>query len=102
MTGAWRQESIRVSWVPLHLRSRAYHLCTHTYLTAIFLGLPRVSWYQKGKTDLDFIEAGDSGISWAIYKFALCSRQITMPAPHHLVFYRPDVLSAAQPTALKH
>jgi len=30
------------------------------------------------------------------------SRQITMPAPHHSVFYRPDALPAAQPTALKH
>ena len=26
----------------------------------------------------------------------------TMPAPHHSVFYRPDALPAAQPTASKH
>jgi len=32
----------------------------------------------------------------------VCSRQITMPAPHHSVFYRPDALAAAQPTASKH
>jgi len=25
-----------------------------------------------------------------------------MPAPHHSVFYRPDALPAAQPTASKH
>ena len=31
-----------------------------------------------------------SGISWAICKSAPRSRQITMPAPHHSVFYRPD------------
>ena len=43
-----------------------------------------------------------SGISWAICKFAPRSRQITMPAPHHSVFYRPDALPAAQPTASKH
>ena len=43
-----------------------------------------------------------SGISWAICKSALHSRQITMPAPHHSVFYRPDALPAAQPTASKH
>jgi len=43
-----------------------------------------------------------SGISWAKCKSALCSRQITMPAPHHSVFYRPDALPAAQPTASKH
>jgi len=29
------------------------------------------------------------------------SRQITTPAPHHSVFYRPDALSAAQPTVSK-
>ena len=28
----------------------------------------------------------DSGISWAICKSALRSRQITTPAPHHFVF----------------
>jgi len=27
---------------------------------------------------------------------------ITMPAPHQSVFYRPDALPAAQPTASKH
>jgi len=27
-----------------------------------------------------------SGISWAIRKSAPCSRQITMPVPHHSVF----------------
>ena len=43
-----------------------------------------------------------SGISWAICNSALCSRQITMPAPHHSVFYRLDALPAAQPTASKH
>jgi len=30
------------------------------------------------------------------------SRQITTPAPHHSVFYRPDALPATQPTASKH
>jgi len=29
-------------------------------------------------------------------------RQITIPAPHHSVFYRPDALPAAQKTASKH
>jgi len=42
-----------------------------------------------------------SGISWAVCKSASRSRQITMPAPHHSVFYRPDALFAAQPTASK-
>ena len=43
-----------------------------------------------------------SGISWAICKSAPRSSQITMPVPHHSVFYRPDALPAAQPTASKH
>ena len=43
-----------------------------------------------------------SGISWAICKSARCSRQITTPEPHRSVFYRPDALPAARPTASKH
>ena len=43
-----------------------------------------------------------SGISWAMCKSAPRSRQITTPAPHHSVFYRPDALPAAQPTVSKH
>jgi len=64
-----------------------------------------VSQYQKGKTNLDLLEqetVSGSGISWAICKSASHRRQITMPASHHSVFYRPDVLPAAQPTASKH
>ena len=45
-----------------------------------------MSRYQKGKTNLDFTEARDSGISWAICKSAPSSRQITTPTPHHSVF----------------
>ena len=37
-----------------------------------------------------------SGISWAICKSAPRSRQITMPAPHHSVFYGPHALPADQ------
>ena len=36
---------------------------THTH-TALFLGLPRVSRYEKGKTNLDFTEARDSEWQW--------------------------------------
>ena len=68
----------------------------------------RVSRYQKGKTNLDFTEARDSEWQWhqlghmQVCKSAPCSRQTTTPAPHHSVFYRPDALTAAQPTASKH
>ena len=42
-----------------------------------------------------------SGISWAMCKSAPCRRHIAMPASHHSVFYRPDALPAAKPTASK-
>ena len=35
----------------------------------------QVNWYQKGKTNLDFTEVRESGISWAICKSAPHSRQ---------------------------
>ena len=65
----------------------------------------RVGRYQKGKTNLDITEARDSEWQWhqlGICKSAPRSRQITTPAPHHSVFYRPDALPVTQPTASKH
>jgi len=63
-----------------------------------------VSWYQKSKTNLDFTGARDS--EWQWHQLGMCksaprARQMA-PAPHHSVFYRPDALPAAQPTASKH
>ena len=85
-----------------------YHNTTHTH-THTFNGplsqTTRVSRYQKGKTNLDLLEqetGSGNGISWTICKSASRSRQITTPASHHSVFYRPDALPAAQPTASKH
>jgi len=68
-------------------------------------GTTGVSRYHKGKTIWILLKqeaVSGSGIVWAICKPAPRSRQITMPAPHHSVFYRPDALPAAQPTASKH
>ena len=71
-----------------------------------FSGTTQVSWYQKSKTNLDFTEARDSEWQWhQLGHMQVCtprSRQITTPAPHHPVFYRPDAFPAAQPTASKH
>jgi len=40
---------------------------THTQtFNGPFSGTTQVSQYQKGKTNLDFTKARDSGISWAI------------------------------------
>ena len=76
---------------------------THTFNDPLS-GTTRVSWYQKGKTNLDFTEARDSEWQWNPLGYVqVCtrSRQITTPAPHHSVFYRPDALPAAQPTVSK-
>jgi len=78
---------------------------THTRLTALFLGLPRWAGTRKVKPiwiSLKQQTVSGSGISWAICKSASRSRQMTTPAPHHSVFYRPDALPAAQPTVSKH
>jgi len=65
-----------------------------------------VSRYQKGKTNLDFTaEARDSEWQWRqLGHMQVCTslQTDTTPAPHHSVFYRPDALPAAQPTASKH
>ena len=81
------------------------HTHTHTRLTALCPGLPR--WAGTRKVQLIWIllkqeTVSGIGISWAICKSAPCSRQITMPAPHRSVFYRPDALPAAQPTVSEH
>jgi len=55
-----------------------------------FSGTTRVSLYQKGKTNLDFIEARDSEWQWHhlghMQRCAPRSRQTIMPAPHRSVF----------------
>jgi len=56
-----------------------------------------VSRYQKGKTNQVLLKqetVSGSGISWAICKSALRSRQITTPPSHGSVFYSPDALPA--------
>ena len=78
---------------------------THTRLTALFPGLPGWAGTRKVKPIWILLKqetVSGSGISLAICKSAPCSRQITTPAPHHSVFYRPDALPAAQPTVSKH
>jgi len=75
---------------------------THTSLTALCPGLPGWAGTRKEKQIWILLKqetVSGSGISWAICKSAPRSRQIT---PHRSVFYRPDALPAAQPTATKH
>jgi len=54
---------------------------THTHLTALFPGLSRWAGTRKVTILLKQETASGNGISWAIYKSAPRSRQITMPTP---------------------
>jgi len=79
---------------------------THTLMfNGPFSGTTRVSWYQKGKTNLDFAGARDSEWQWhPLGHMQVC---ISLQTDNHastppLSFYRLDVLPAAQPTVSKH
>ena len=77
----------------------------YNHLTASFPGQPGWAGTRKVKPICILLKqetVSGSGISWAICKSAPRSRQTTTPVPHHSVFYRPDALAAAQPTASKH
>ena len=65
------------------------HTHTHTCLTTLCPGLPGWAGTRKLKPIWILLKqetVSGSGISWAICKSALRSRQITMQAPHHLFF----------------
>ena len=99
---AWSIQQNKNTFLDI-LTTNDWHV--HTRLMALCLGLPRWAGTTKVKPIWILLEqetVSGSGISWAICKSAPRSRQITMPAPHHTVFYRPDALPAAQPTASKH
>jgi len=86
-------------------KTKGGHTHTHTRLTALFLGLPGWAGARKVKPIWILLKqetVSGSSISWAICKSAPRSKQITTPAPHHSVFYRPDALPAAQPTVSEH
>jgi len=74
-----------------------YYYYYHFTALWILSGTTQVIQYQKGKTKPNFLQqetVSGSGISWAICKSAPRPRQITMPTPHHSVFYRSDALPA--------
>jgi len=75
---------------------RQPNINTHTF-NGPLSRTTQVSRYQKGKIWILLKQetVSGSGISWAICKSAPRSRQITMPAPHHSVFYRLDALPAS-------
>ena len=72
----------------------SYLLLLHYYtrLTALCPGLPGWASTRKVKPIWILLKqetVSGSGISWAVCKPAPCSRQITMPAPHHCPSCRP-------------
>jgi len=80
---------------------------THTHpFSGPFSGTTRVSRYQKDKTNLDFTEARDSEWKWhQLGHMQVCTSLQTdnhVSTPPLKLFYRPDALPAAQPTASKH
>jgi len=89
-----------------YFRPRGPKIHTHIHqFNGPLSGTTQVSWYQKSKTNLDLLEqetVSGSGIICAICKSDPHPRHITLPAPQHSVFYRPDSLPATQPTASKH
>ena len=83
--------------------TQGYFPHTHTF-NGFFSGT-QVSLYQKGKTSLDFTKARDSEWQWQqlghtqVCTYLQTDNHASTPP---LVFYRPDALPAAQPTASKH
>jgi len=71
---------------------------THTHpFNGPFLGLPKRASARKVKPISILLKqdtASGSGISWAICKSAPRSRQITMPTPHHSVFFTTNSIKA--------
>ena len=118
----WKNLDIRIKHPKIRLQWNCHSTCVisanmMTRMQAFFSFLylinnnnknnrtTQVSRYQKGKTNLDLSEqevVSGNGISWVICKSAPYPRQITIRAPHHSVFYRPDALPAAQPTVSEH
>jgi len=81
------------------------HTHTHNRLMALCPGLPGWAGTRQVKPIWILLKqetVSGSGISWAVCKSAPRSRQITTPTPYHSVFYRPDAVPAAQPTASEH
>ena len=75
------------------------------HLMALCPGLPGWAGTRKVKPIWILLKqetVSGSGIGWDTCKSAPRSRQITTPAPHHSVFYRPDALLATQPAVSKH
>ena len=80
--------------------SSSTHTHTHTFNGSLS-GTTQVSRYQKGKTNLDFTEARDSGWQWhQLGYMQVCtrSRQTTTPAAHHSYVFLQAGCPSCRPT----
>ena len=68
---------------------------TDTHLAALFPGLPGSAGTEARDSEWQWHQLGHMQV-------CVLLQTDTTPAPHHSVFYRPDALPAAQPTASKH
>ena len=88
------------AWSTLEI---CWGIYTHTF-NGPLSGTTRVSRYQKGKTNLDFIEARDSEWQWhQLGHMQVCNslQTDTTPAPHHSVFLRAGCPSCHPTNSVK-
>jgi len=88
-----------------HPRPAYCHTNKHPF-SGLFSKTTWASWHQNCTNHSGFYwskrQWGGSGISRTICKsFAHSVRQITTPAAHQSIFYRPDALPDSQPTVSK-
>ena len=77
------------------------HTHTHTRLTALFLGLPRWASSRKVKPMWILLKQETVASAGPYASLHLAPDRQSHQHPTTLVFYRPDTLPAAQPTASK-
>ena len=66
----------------------------------LFGQLDRISWTSDSEAGVKTEKS--RGVAGGVGECGDDVVGLLVPAPHHSVFYRPDALPAAQPTASKH
>ena len=106
----WSADGMALCYICCCIFVECLYCQTHKH-THTFNGLfSRTTWVLAGTRKVNHSgfywskrRQSVSGISWTICQsFAPHSRQITMPVPHHSIFYGPNALPGAQPTVSKH
>ena len=107
----WRDFPFKAAWSLKDMDWTIDNLSTTFTTTTTVLrfsgfcpGLPRWAGTRKVKPIWIYCSKGQwvAMASAGHMQICISPRQITTPASHHSVFYRPHALPAAQPTASKH